>query len=97
MDNLFRSKSKKEYLNSIPTLTKLVDGQNAPSISLPVFEKKLSRNTMKKKVQLAINLSLKISQNVRFVLSNNSALQHVVAAVYENIFTVLAYNAAISY
>ena len=52
---------------------------------------------MKKKVQLAINLSLKISQNVRFVLSNNSALQHVVAAVYENIFTVPAYNAAISY
>ena len=49
----------KEYLNSIPTLIKLIDGQIASSISLPVFGKKLSRNAMKKKVQLAINLGLK--------------------------------------
>ena len=64
----------KEYLNSIPAVIKLVDGQNALPISLSVFGKKLSRNAMKEKVQLAINLGLKTLQIVRFVLSNNSTL-----------------------
>ena len=47
---------------------------------------------MKKKVQLAVNLGLKTFQIVRFVLSSSSTLQHVVAAVYEHIFIVLAYS-----
>ena len=64
----------KEYLNSVPTVIKLVGGQNASSISLPVFRKKLSRNATKKKLQLAINLGLKTLQIVRFVLSNSSKL-----------------------
>ena len=47
---------------------------------------------MKKKVQLAINLGLKTVQIARFVLSNSSTLLHIAAAVYENIFTILAYG-----
>ena len=88
---IFLDLNVKEYFNSIPTLIKLVDGQNASSISLPVFGKKQSTNPMKKKVQLAINLGLKTLQIVRFALSNSSTLQHIVAAVYENSFIVLAY------
>ena len=62
----------KGCLNSIPTLIKLLDGQNPSSILLPVFWKKLSRNAMKKKVQLAINLGLKTLQIALFVLGNSS-------------------------
>ena len=69
---------------------KLVGGQNGSSMSLPVLRKKLSRNAMKKKVHLAVNAGLKTLQIVRFVLSNSSTLQHIVAAVYKNIFIVLA-------
>ena len=89
---IFLDLNVKEYLNSIPTLIKLVDGQNASSISLPVFGKKQSTNVMKKKIQLAINLGLKTLQIIRFALSNSSTLQHIVAAVYENSFIVLAYR-----
>ena len=89
---IFLDLNVKEYFNSIPTLIKLVDGQNASSISLPVFGKKQSTNAMKKKVQLAFNLGLKTLQIVRFALSNSSTLQHIVAAVYENSFIVLAYR-----
>ena len=67
---IFLDLNVKEYLNSIPT--KLVNGQNASSISLQVFRKKLSRKALKKKVQLAINLELKTLQIVRFTLSNSS-------------------------
>ena len=48
----------------MPTVIKLIDRQNASSISLPVFQKKLSRKAMKKKAQLAFNLGLKTLQIV---------------------------------
>ena len=72
LDNLFRSKCKRIFELDPSTPIKLVDRQNTSSISLPVFRKKLSRNTMKKKAQLAINLGLKTLQIVQFVMSNNS-------------------------
>ena len=37
---IFLDLTVKEYLNTIPTRIKLVDGPNASSISLPVFGKK---------------------------------------------------------
>ena len=46
---IFLDLNVKEYLNSIPTMIKLVVGQDAPSISPPVFVEKLSRNALKKK------------------------------------------------
>ena len=71
---IFLDLNIKEYLNSIPAVMKLVDGQNAASMSLPVLRKKLSRNVVKKKVHLAVNPGLKTLQIVRFVLSNSSTL-----------------------
>ena len=56
-------------------MIKLVDGQNVSSISRQYLGKKISRNTMKRKVQSAINLELKTLQAVRFALSNSSTLQ----------------------
>ena len=72
---IFLDLNVKEYLNSISTMIKLVDGQNVSSISRQYLGKKISRNTMKRKVQSAINLELKTLQAVRFALSNSSTLQ----------------------
>ena len=72
LDNLFRSKCKRIFELDPSTPIKLVDRQNTSSISLSVFRKKLSRNTMKNKAQLAINLGLKTLQIVQFVMSNSS-------------------------
>ena len=72
---IFLDLKVKEYLESINTMIKLIDGIKCIIHITASIREKLSGKAMKKKVQLAINLELKTLQIVRFVLSNSSTLQ----------------------
>ena len=73
---IFLDLNVKEYLNSISTVIKLVDGQKKQRIIhiAASIREKTSMKCHEEKVQLAINLGLKTSQIVGFVSSNSSTL-----------------------